>query len=109
MIYVKKKKPKYTFTDDQSEPPINPEKDVEHGQSTAYIELAERPVHHPSKKEFSLRNVDQLTDVNILEKLGAGNFGEVYKGEWNGAEVALKKLKSQEDFEEFAKEAMVLK
>jgi predicted Ser/Thr protein kinase len=32
----------------------------------------------------------------------------VYKGEWRGAPVALKKLKFLEDVEEFAKEAIVL-
>jgi hypothetical protein len=32
----------------------------------------------------------------------------VYQGEWQGAPIALKKLKSSEGFEEFAKEANVL-
>jgi hypothetical protein len=35
-------------------------------------------------------------------------IGEVYKGEWQSAPIALKKLKSSEEFEEFAKEASVL-
>jgi hypothetical protein len=32
----------------------------------------------------------------------------VYKGEWQSAPVALKKLKSSEEFDEFEKEASVL-
>ncbi len=61
----------------------------------------------------------KLSNLKVLERLGAGNFGEVYKGnseltltsvgEWEGAPVALKKLKSLDDFVEFEKEASVLK
>ena len=42
-----------------------------------------------------------------MEKLGGGNFGEVFKGEWKGASIALKKLKTDQ-YEEFEKECLVL-
>jgi serine/threonine protein kinase len=41
--------------------------------------------------------------------LGSGNFGEVYRGKWQGTtEVALKKLKIKEQMEKFIKEVSVL-
>jgi len=48
-----------------------------------------------------------LSDVRIREKLAGGNFGEVYRGEWNGGDVALKKLKGA-DQESFTNEAKML-
>eukprot|EP00027_Filamoeba_sp_ATCC50430_P000325 CAMPEP_0168555594 /NCGR_PEP_ID=MMETSP0413-20121227/8422_1 /TAXON_ID=136452 /ORGANISM="Filamoeba nolandi, Strain NC-AS-23-1" /LENGTH=763 /DNA_ID=CAMNT_0008586463 /DNA_START=44 /DNA_END=2335 /DNA_ORIENTATION=- len=50
-----------------------------------------------------------ISNIEIKEKLGGGNFGEVFKGIWNGTTpVALKKLKSREQLQEFAQEAKVL-
>ena len=65
----------------------------------------------------------KITDIEIQEKLGAGNFGEVYKGLWKVTKfptlgiifpkgvtpVALKKLKDEKQMEEFQKEAEILK
>lgn len=47
-----------------------------------------------------------IDGVKVGQKLGNGNFGEVYKGEWKGTEVALKKLKNSS--EEFVKESEML-
>ena len=48
-------------------------------------------------------------DIKILELLGDGNFGEVFRGMWQGTtEVALKKLRNQDDFNQFANEAAIL-
>ncbi len=32
--------------------------------------------------EVEMSNLSTITDVIVQHKLGAGNFGEVYKGEW---------------------------
>ncbi len=46
-------------------------------------------------------HAENYSCTQITQTIGGGNFGLVFKGEWNGASVALKKLKSQEEFEEF--------
>jgi len=79
---------------------------------TAYAEISSTQNDAPraSKvQENSENKFIKIDNINVKEKLGAGNFGEVYRGDWEGAEVALKKLKSAEDYEEFVKEAGVLK
>lgn len=63
------------------------------------------------------QEITQINDVEVLEKLSEGisdvlihllgNFGEVYKGKWNGSLVALKKLKAEE-VSTFEKEAAIL-
>lgn len=45
--------------------------------------------------------------ITIKLKLGAGHSGEVYKGIWQGGEIALKKLKT-ENQESFINEAFLL-
>jgi len=47
-------------------------------------------------------NYKLLNEVQILEKIGGGNFGEVYYGKWNGT------TKASEHFEEFVQEASML-
>lgn len=50
-----------------------------------------------------------MDDVTVMERLGGGNFGDVYKGIWAGTTlVALKRLKSAEQMQEFSHEASVL-
>lgn len=46
--------------------------------------------------------------VVILDKIGDGNFGEVYKGLWQGVEVALKKMNTPDQTEAFFEEALLL-
>jgi len=58
---------------------------------------------HKSTKGIEIKN------IVIRERLGGGNFGDVYRGIWmDTTEVALKKLKSVEHIEEFALEASTL-
>jgi len=62
-----------------------------------------------SRKTKAIGKYRKINAVQILEKIGGGNFGEVYYGKWNGTtEVALKQLKASEHFEEFVQEASML-
>ena len=48
--------------------------------------------------------------IEILERLGGGHFGEVYRGRWRGTtDVALKRLKSSQHLEKFLQEVMMLR
>lgn len=49
-----------------------------------------------------------LTGITIGEIIGKGNFGNVYRGDWNGNPVALKSLKS-DDYEEMKNELTLLR
>jgi serine/threonine protein kinase len=51
---------------------------------------------------------DAITNVEIGERIGGGNFGDVYKGTWNRTPVALKKLK-QDQMQDFVHELVTLK
>eukprot|EP01114_Cavostelium_apophysatum_P001939 TRINITY_DN1169_c0_g2_i1.p1 TRINITY_DN1169_c0_g2~~TRINITY_DN1169_c0_g2_i1.p1 ORF type:complete len:1386 (-),score=265.65 TRINITY_DN1169_c0_g2_i1:45-4202(-) len=50
------------------------------------------------------RTVPELENIAVERRLGGGNFGDVYLGTWNGTPVALKKLKSLADEQNFEKE-----
>ena len=61
------------------------------------------------KKHDTLENNHSIGNIVVKEKIGEGNFGEVYSGLWNLATpVALKKLKNEEYIREFVKEANIL-
>ena len=63
------------------------------------------PIYAAIKAE--VLGVDKIEDVEVLEKLGSGNFGEVYRGVWQGTTfVALKRLTG--DISEFRREASTL-
>jgi serine/threonine protein kinase len=38
----------------------------------------------------------QPGDIQLFESIGAGSYGSVYRGKYNGQEVAIKKLLSVE-------------
>jgi hypothetical protein len=69
---------------------------------TTDVEMNGRPA------SVELDSIPIVKNVKIKERLGGGNFGDVYRGEWKGAQVALKKLRSEQDYDEFAKECLVL-
>ena len=51
----------------------------------------------------------EVSDIEIKERLGGGQFGDVYRGVWQGTTaVALKKLKNIGQFESFVTEASML-
>ena len=63
-----------------------------------------------SRNSISLETRFQIKDIQIQNRLGGGNFGEVYRGLWKSiTPVALKKLKDEEQLKEFEKEAEILK
>ncbi|KAL3366592.1 hypothetical protein AABB24_011341 [Solanum stoloniferum] len=52
-------------------------------------------------------------DIALGERIGLGSYGEVYRGEWHGTEVAVKKFLDQditgESLEEFRSEVRIMK
>ncbi|PWA74275.1 serine-threonine/tyrosine-protein kinase catalytic domain-containing protein [Artemisia annua] len=70
-----------------------------------------------TKSEVSLDDVSDCEiaweDITIGERIGLGSYGEVYRGDWHGTEVAVKKFLDQEitveSLEEFKSEALILK
>ncbi|XP_055826995.1 probable serine/threonine-protein kinase SIS8 isoform X2 [Solanum dulcamara] len=52
-------------------------------------------------------------EITLGERIGLGSYGEVYRGEWHGTEVAVKKFLDQEltgeSLEEFKSEVMIMK
>lgn len=54
-----------------------------------------------------------MKDIKLGERIGRGTFGEVYKGTWRGAVVAVKKLTtttvSEEFVQEFEKEVSLMR
>ncbi|XP_060168992.1 probable serine/threonine-protein kinase SIS8 isoform X1 [Lycium barbarum] len=52
-------------------------------------------------------------DITLGERIGLGSYGEVYRGEWHGTEVAVKKFLDQditgESLEEFRSEVRIMK
>lgn len=83
-------------------------------QSERSGSLQRLPKAGPGVKEMQSPYISELMldGVTVQEKIGAGNFGDVYKGEWMGVTVALKSLKgraSPEKSQDFEQEAMLLK
>ncbi|KAJ3700585.1 hypothetical protein LUZ61_004290 [Rhynchospora tenuis] len=55
----------------------------------------------------------QWEEITLGERIGLGSFGEVYKGDWHGTEVAVKKFLHQDisndALEEFRSEVRIMK
>lgn len=58
--------------------------------------------------EFEEHGIEFLSDVSLENRLGGGNFGDVYQGTWKSTNVALKKLRDMDKKQEFFKEAVTL-
>ncbi|XP_071685810.1 probable serine/threonine-protein kinase SIS8 isoform X2 [Rutidosis leptorrhynchoides] len=69
------------------------------------------------KSEVSLEDVADCEiaweDITLGERIGLGSYGEVYRGDWHGTEVAVKKFLDQEitveSLEEFKSEVGIMK
>ncbi|XVF09488.1 hypothetical protein REPUB_Repub07fG0097400 [Reevesia pubescens] len=52
-------------------------------------------------------------EITLGDRIGLGSYGEVYRGEWHGTEVAVKKFLDQgisgESLEEFKSEVLIMK
>ncbi|XP_052621961.1 probable serine/threonine-protein kinase SIS8 isoform X2 [Lactuca sativa] len=70
-----------------------------------------------TKSEVSLDDVADCEiaweDITLGERIGLGSYGEVYRGDWHGTEVAVKKFLDQEvtveSLEEFKSEVGIMK
>ncbi|XAR68394.1 Non-specific serine/threonine protein kinase [Bertholletia excelsa] len=70
-----------------------------------------------SKSDVTLDDVAdcEITweDITLGERIGLGSYGEVYRGDWHGTEVAVKKFLDQaitnESLEEFKSEVQIMK
>lgn len=70
-----------------------------------------------TKSDISLDDVAELEipweDIILGERIGLGSYGEVYRGEWHGTEIAVKKFLHQDittdALEEFISEVRIMK
>ena len=71
---------------------------VEQNEHPRNRRSSKRILHRDPNKTFLPRNVpfSEIEEAceNWSEILGAGGFGEVYKGTWNGQNVAVKRLRN---------------
>lgn len=60
-------------------------------------------------KSLSIKvNVFLLGEVTVEEPIGSGAFSEVFKGDWRGTPVALKRLRMEENLDDLLMEIQVL-
>ncbi|KZV21726.1 hypothetical protein F511_02884 [Dorcoceras hygrometricum] len=80
--------------------------------------ISDRSVgNESSKSDTTLDDVADCEipweDITLGERIGLGSYGEVYRGEWHGTEVAVKRFLDQdkigESLEEFKSEVLIMK
>ncbi|KHN00166.1 Serine/threonine-protein kinase CTR1 [Glycine soja] len=88
------------------------------GENTEGERKSDRSVSNDStKSDSALDDVAEYDipwdEIAVGERIGLGSYGEVYRGEWHGTEVAVKKLLYQdisgELLEEFKSEVQIMK
>ncbi|XP_010540027.1 PREDICTED: serine/threonine-protein kinase EDR1-like isoform X3 [Tarenaya hassleriana] len=85
---------------------------LQHGPSLGEERVSDRSFSHESPK--SDVPLDDVADCEILwEEITLGSYGEVYRGDWHGTEVAVKRFLDQETIgealEEFKSEVRIMK
>ncbi|CAN8235019.1 unnamed protein product [Cochlearia groenlandica] len=92
--------------------------DSHHGPSSGGERTSDRSIGNESTRSDAA--LDDVSDCEILweeitlgERIGLGSYGEVYRGDWHGTEVAAKKFLDQditgEALEEFRSEVRIMK
>jgi len=76
-------------------------------------ELTETTSLLTTNDSLFIKQID-ITSVKILHRIGKGTFGEVFKGIWNGTEVAIKFLNApsvvnDQFLQDFHKEVMIMR
>ncbi|PRP75306.1 tyrosine-protein kinase Fer-like [Planoprotostelium fungivorum] len=101
--------------------------DNEHGEAASSVDVImpeeeeeESLEMEEEDRDYLSLSIDNAKDVKVPRsillsgvvvsntKIGRGNFGAVYRGDWNGTPVALKKLNDRDKYEECIKEFSVL-
>ncbi|KAH6805028.1 protein tyrosine kinase family protein [Perilla frutescens var. frutescens] len=88
------------------------------GASSGGERISDRSTENESSKSDSA--LDDVADceipwedISLGERIGLGSYGEVYRGDWHGTEVAVKKFLDQditgESLEEFRSEVRIMK
>ncbi|KAJ8747831.1 hypothetical protein K2173_011540 [Erythroxylum novogranatense] len=80
--------------------------------------ISDRSVgNESSKSEVAMEDVGefeiQWEEITLGERIGLGSYGEVYRGDWHGTEVAVKRFLDQDimsdSLEEFKTEVRIMK
>eukprot|EP00474_Spongospora_subterranea_P006066 CRZ06524.1 hypothetical protein [Spongospora subterranea] len=141
MLFLEQKKPQVNSFSGELEITVTKDDDIDNpfaiieksikAQKTAtasYMSkaISSHPSLSPNESELS-NDEDQTNSVSIMskedeisldevkigERIGIGGFAEVYKGEWRGTDVAIKKLLMQRtsagSLREFRKEVVLLR
>eukprot|EP01114_Cavostelium_apophysatum_P019564 TRINITY_DN6343_c0_g1_i1.p1 TRINITY_DN6343_c0_g1~~TRINITY_DN6343_c0_g1_i1.p1 ORF type:complete len:1142 (+),score=267.22 TRINITY_DN6343_c0_g1_i1:516-3941(+) len=81
--------------------PWDPKKEV----TLKDLELSMSPSQQSAR---SFDSIPEITGIHIVRKIARGRFGEVFLADWEGVNVAMKKLKNSQDMAEFQHEATIL-
>ncbi|KZV46510.1 hypothetical protein F511_10615 [Dorcoceras hygrometricum] len=88
------------------------------GENSEGERISDRSVgNESSKSDVTLDDVADCEipweDISLGERIGLGSYGEVYRGDWHGTDVAVKKFLDQaidgEFLEEFKSEIQIMK
>ncbi len=73
-----------------------------------YVTIKDDEVSDNSFLASARGSVKFLSPVTLGSRIGEGNFGEVYNGTWQGAQIAAKNVKNKEIHDKVMQEALIL-